>query len=382
MPSTRTASLIAVLGAIASSGVASAVDIEMLTIGNPGNAADTTGRGAVSYEFRAGTFEVTNAEYVEFLNAVAADDPNGLYQPVMTTSLRGGILRFGVPGSFSYLVKANFSDKPASGFEWAAAARFCNWLHNGQPTGAQIPTTTEDGAYDMSLPLDQLVRKPGATWFIPSIDEWHKAAHYDPVNPGADAMGSPDYWLYPTTSDTPPTQAFGDTPSNGVVLNPGPNVANYQRGVNWNGTDCGGNDPCGNVSTVGSCASTSPWGLFDMGGNIYEFTEEPGLPISGDPPLPTRRARGGDFSNELVLLRSNLEPAINMQAGAANFGMRVFALPLPCAADFNGDGFVGSGDFSILLGSWGLAGAADLDEDGIVGSADLAILLGSWGPCS
>ena len=53
-----------------------------VTVGSPGNAADTSGLGAVSEIFRIGTFEVTNTEYVEFLNAVAASDPSGLYDPI------------------------------------------------------------------------------------------------------------------------------------------------------------------------------------------------------------------------------------------------------------------------------------------------------------
>ncbi len=48
--------------------------------------------------------------------------------------------------------------------------------------------------------------------------------------------------------------------------------------------------------------------------------------------------------------------------------------------ELNGDGCIGSGDLSILIGSWGASGVlADLDDDGTVGSFDLAILLGNWG---
>jgi sulfatase modifying factor 1 len=42
-----------------------AVIIEYVTVGDAGNAADTTGYGAVAYEYRIGTYEVTNAQYVE-----------------------------------------------------------------------------------------------------------------------------------------------------------------------------------------------------------------------------------------------------------------------------------------------------------------------------
>ena len=48
-------------------------------------------------------------------------------------------------------------------------------------------------------------------------------------------------------------------------------------------------------------------------------------------------------------------------------------------ADLDGDGTIGAGDLSILLGAWGTAGPGDLDGDGDVGAADLSSLLAAWG---
>ena len=54
----------------------------------------------------------------------------------------------------------------------------------------------------------------------------------------------------------------------------------------------------------------------------------------------------------------------------------------PCPADLDGDGAVGAGDLTIMLGAWDtFGGDADLDGDGVVGAGDLAILLGAWGVC-
>ena len=133
-----------------------AVTISTVPVGNAGNPADTevmsdgtTGYGSVSYLYRIGTTEVTNAQYVEFLNAVAASDPYALYEPAMGIFSFGGIVRSGVSGSFSYAVKAPFStytydNKPVSYVTWYDAIRFANWLHNGQGTG-----DTENGAYTL-----------------------------------------------------------------------------------------------------------------------------------------------------------------------------------------------------------------------------------------
>ena len=305
----------------------------------------------------------------------------------MTDSLRGGIIRNGSPGSFSYSLKPNFSNKPASGFSWLDGARFCNWLHNGKPVGPQDPTTTEDGAYDMSLPIDQVSRRPGARFFIPINSEWYKAAYYDPFDPGADGSGTPDYWFYPTRSDTFPTQAIGDLDV-GDVINPGPNVANYQRGVDWNGTDCSiPGAVCGNVSTVGSAGATCAWGAFDMGGNIYEWLEEPGRPIAGPPILPTRMARGGDFANSGVLMGRNLDIDVNMQAEAANFGLRIAATFNPCRGDINCDNLLDADDAAAfvlaLIDQQAYRTAfqgcdisvADLNGDGLVNGADIQQLV-------
>ena len=94
------------------------VTMEMVTVGNAGNAADTMGdpnpAGAVAYEYKIGKYEVTNAQYAAFLNAVAATDANNLYNTSMGSNVRGGITRSGVSPNFTYAVKANMGDKPVN----------------------------------------------------------------------------------------------------------------------------------------------------------------------------------------------------------------------------------------------------------------------------
>ena len=96
--------------------------LEFVIVGNSENPADTaimtsdstTGYGSVAYSFQIGKFEVTNEQYTEFLNAVAATDPNGLYDSAMGTGLNGGIFRNGVSGSFVYSAKSAMRERP----EW------------------------------------------------------------------------------------------------------------------------------------------------------------------------------------------------------------------------------------------------------------------------
>lgn len=106
--------------------IASAVTIDTVPVGNPGNAADpATGNlfGSVSYEYRIGTTEVTNAQYVEFLNAKAASDPLGLYSTYMGDQVSGGITRSGSDGSYSYSAKTNMGNKPVNFVDWYDAMR-------------------------------------------------------------------------------------------------------------------------------------------------------------------------------------------------------------------------------------------------------------------
>jgi formylglycine-generating enzyme required for sulfatase activity len=352
--------------------------IATVLVGDPGNAADTNGAGSVADVYRVSKHEVSNAQYVKLLNSVAAADPNGLFNQDMTDSDRGGIIRGGTSGTFVYWVKASFGDKPVNFITWLDAARYCNWLHNGQPVGPQNASTTEHGAYDLSLADDLIARLPGARWFIPTHDEWYKAAYYDPVDPGADGGGTPNYWSYPTRSDTLPTQATADAVGN--VANPGVNVANFGGGADWNGEN-------GNVTTVGSATSTSPWGGLDMGGNVLDWTETPDTPIPGPPPLPTRTARGGDFSNSGILMSSSsgFALAINMVAEAANVGFRVAAVL--CPGDFDGDNDVDEDDSdafeSCFTGPGGGpvgpgCGPGDFDDDGDIDCDDWALFVAAW----
>ncbi|MGF1530924.1 MAG: formylglycine-generating enzyme family protein [Puniceicoccaceae bacterium] len=258
-----------------------ALTIDTVVVGNPGNSAQSSGnrshsfgggdgRGSVPYSYRISTFEVTNTQYVEFLNAVDPTGANalGLYSSSMQTDQRGGI-RFtaAAPAGSKYSTKLNFDDKPVNFVTYYDAARFANWLTNGQGSG-----DTEDGAYTITaaaIATNSLVRNDfdpllGNTatedrWVLPNADEWFKAAFYNPT--------SGTYSLYGTNSNVDPTVATAS--ATGDISNPGANVANYNNGATWNSIP-------GNVTTVGSAGptSTSGYGAYDMAGNVWEWTEQ------------------------------------------------------------------------------------------------------------
>ena len=195
-----------------------------VTVGDANNTADTggaVGKGGVDYVYAIGKYLITNDEYAEFLRAVTStnNDPGALYHPSMglgTGTLRGGITRSGVSGSYSYAVKTNYGNKPVIHVSWFDCARYCNWLHNGKPTGNQDDGTTEDGVYTLNgrTTGDAVARNPGAKYHIPTENEWYKAAYYKGGGTNA------GYWKYATQSDADPACVCANSIGDGIVCGP------------------------------------------------------------------------------------------------------------------------------------------------------------------
>ncbi len=277
-----------------------AAAIEWVAVGDQGNVADDlTSFGAVAYDFEISKYEITNAEYADFLNAVARDDPNGLYDNGML-SLPGGIARSGSPGSFLYSPISGRENRPVNFVSFYDALRFVNWLHNSRPSGAQGPTTTESGAYTITaegIAANSIARNAGARFFLTSEDEWYKAAYYGPsYNPAALF-----YFFYPTLSDLVPTCAPPTVDSN---------RANCNSAIG----------PPYDTTPVGSYpGSASPYGTFDQGGNVAEWTEG----VSGT----QRVRRGGGYGSPPTTLASQVRPAGDPAIGNSAQGFRVARLP-------------------------------------------------------
>lgn len=152
--------------------------------GSPGNEPDRDhhGRGrfgAVDHAFEIAVHQVTNQEYAAFLNATAAEtDPGALYVPAMADA-PGAILRSVTDDGFSYVIPRLPEPRPVTHVSWTSAIRYCNWMHNGRPEGKPSPATTEDGAYTITGGVVG-PRRAEARYFLPSADEWYKAAYFTP----------------------------------------------------------------------------------------------------------------------------------------------------------------------------------------------------------
>lgn len=244
--------------------------INFVTVGAPGNSGydredpfgRTTGRGSVPYEFRIGRTEITTAQYVDFVNTyLGRPQPFLVNPPTIWGADRD--LSYTGPG-FRFRVLPGQANLPVLGISWRDAARFCNWLHNDrQPTIEAISR----GAYDTSTfgrnaegdYTDQARRSDGARFWIPSLDEWLKAAHYDPNKNGAARGG---WWLSSNGSDVQPIPgpppAFGGTGQTSAGLAADVGLGIFYRRL-----------------PVGSYPSTlSPWGLLDTSGSGSEWIEE------------------------------------------------------------------------------------------------------------
>lgn len=294
-----------VLAALLAALPAGAVDIDWVYVGDEGNPPDAADHclklaadcGSVPLAYLVSRHEITNSQYAEFLNAVAATDTYGLYSPLMDSEALGGITRSGSPGSYAYAPKSGHEGRPVAFVAWYDALRFANWLHNGQPAGAQDATTTEDGAYAFTGPTTVSARKAGAGTFLPTENEWYKAAYYDPALPG--------YYDYPAGTDAPITCAAPGATAN---------TANCESAVL-------------SLTDVGSyTGSPSPYGTFDQAGNVYEWNET-GLDIV---PSDSVGIRGGDLfgfaANAAASDRGGNQPPT---AELGYLGFRVAAVPEP-----------------------------------------------------
>jgi formylglycine-generating enzyme required for sulfatase activity len=207
---------------------------------------------SVDYEYQISRTEVTGEEWFEFVQAYApyvppeyANSQSFASHTVRRTTVSPGVIAYSlIKGAEHLAVRVG----------WRFAARYTNWLHNGK---ALTPDAFERGVYDTSTfgqnpngsQTDQMERSPGATYFIPTIDEWMKAAYFDPDRYGEN---QPGYWNYPNSSDV--------APIGGV-----PGIGETSAGYSWTTQQ----EP-----DVGAYPDTqSPWGLLDLSGGQREFLE-------------------------------------------------------------------------------------------------------------
>lgn len=312
-------------------------DMHWVLVEDPGNKPDTNSLGAVGRSYNLGRYEVTNEEYCAFLNSSevgrqnlhgVADGPSCLEVKSRPADHDRGIVRTAADGGgFTYKVVLKMGDKPVVNLGWSDAARYANWLHNGGCVGAD----TETGAYDLSgmgvVERDPTPRSPDAIVWIPTLNEWYKAA-FSKVK-DRKCLG---YWTYATGSDEKPKAVaadefgIGQPPAGG---DRGGNYANITRMSRWPSAAQGVIKKIewksvGAVTSVGTNGRASDWGGYDMVGNVAEIVE-----IHSAPNKLGVLIVGGDFTTPHDRFESADVPVNGGDAQAPRGGFRLACRPHP-----------------------------------------------------
>jgi len=225
-------------------------DIDFITIGNPGNAddpddgdSDSPGIqnfGSVDYIYRIGQFEISE-DMIDKANTL---------------------------GGLSITHDGRGANKPATSITWFEAAKFVNWLNGNTPAykfdGGGNFQLWQSG--DAGYNPNNLYRNSLATYFLPSVDEWYKAAYYDPT--------AGLYYDYATGSDTVPTAVASGTATGTAV---------YDQSFATGPAD---------ITLAGGL---SPYGTMGQSGNAWE-SEETSFDLTNNGTLIDRGFRGGGWS--------------------------------------------------------------------------------------
>ena len=265
-------------------------DIDFVTISGDASSANGTSIGYAktfndpSNDYRMGTYEITNDQWNKFKNA---------YGTVTGTP------------SNAYDQSPYFPDSsvPTNGASWYEAAQFVNWLNtsNGKSAAYKFAGTqgtsdytlgvwsASDAGYNAANPY----RNSNAIYFLPTDDEWVKAAYWNGTS----------LQTYATIGDVTPTQAGWNFWDDGYATDPyGP----------WN---------------VGS-GSQELNGTYDMMGNVFEWMESPyysGDYLSGS----FRGRRGGSCNGSDYALRSSYRYDLYPHFEGDVVGFRVASVPEP-----------------------------------------------------
>lgn len=254
--------------------------IDFVNIGNAGNAADTTGYGAVPYEYRLGTYEISQA----------------------------AITKATASGMANVTAGAWTGNQPAANIQWYEAAAFVNWLNTSTGNQAAYNLTFSGGSWSMTNWSSEdawtaggtnLYRHKDAVYFLPSENEWYKGAYHNPA-------GS-SYFLYPTASDTAPTAVANGTAAGTAVYDQ--LFAQGPADVNFAG-------------------ALSPYGTMGQGGNVEEWLES-AFDGTNNSPSEFRAIRGGRWFEGASDLRSSARSGLLPLGGDNTVGFRVASVPEP-----------------------------------------------------
>jgi len=254
--------------------------MDFVTIGNPGNAADTTGSpnpaGAVAYTYNLGKYEVS--------------------RDMITKANSAGSLGITLQDMTSY--GGNGVNRPAAGISWNEAAKFVNWLNTS--TGGTAAYKFVGGTFqlwsagDAGYNANNLFRNSLAKYWLPSSDEWYKGAY-------GKADGS---WSdFPNGSDSAPTAVAGGTTANTAVYN--------------------GQSGPADITNAGGLSS---YGTMGQGGNVIEWNET-ARDLINNTAGENRQLRGGSWLSDSSSLDASDRTWASPLYVNSSYGFRVASVP-------------------------------------------------------
>ncbi len=264
-------------------GTTNEFTVDFVSISQTNNTADTTiygTYGAVPYVYRAGKYEIT--------------------QDAITKATASGMSNV-TAGPWT-------GNQPATIITWYEAAAFVNFLNTNSGKTAAYNLTFSNGSWSMALWSSEqawtaggtnLYRNKDAFYFLPSENEWYKAAYYN-------AAGT-NYFLYPTASSSAPAAVASGTNAGTAVYNGG---------------------AVRNPAAVTLAGGLSPYGTMGQGGNIFEWNES-AFDGSNSSSSEFRAVRGGDFLNTELNLRSSFRSFLDPTFEDGGIGFRVASVPEP-----------------------------------------------------
>jgi formylglycine-generating enzyme required for sulfatase activity len=256
--------------------------IDFVNAGNAGNAANNTffpGYGAVAYAYRIGKYEIP--------------------QKAITKASFSGMANV-TAGAFT-------NNQPAANINWYEAAAFVNFLNTNSGKTAAYNLSWSEPAWSMALWSSEqawtaggtnLYRNKDAFYFLPSENEWYKAAYFNP--------SGGNYFDYPTGSDTAPTPVASGTNAGTAVYN---SVASVP-------------------AIVDSAGGLSPYGTMGQGGNVFEWSES-AFDGSNTRSSENRTILGGCAWNPAQDLSSSSRSSFDPSREDGIIGFRVASVPEP-----------------------------------------------------
>jgi formylglycine-generating enzyme required for sulfatase activity len=222
------------------------------------------------------------------------------------------ITKANAEGSLGITKNTRGVDKPATSVSWNEAARFVNWMNTSSGYSAAYKFTLQPGDVGYNANADiilwdvadagydaaNLYRNSNAFYFLPSENEWYKAAYY--------SGSGTTYFDYALQSDTIPTAVSGG--ASGAVYN-------NQTGP----------------ADVANAGGSSFYGTEAQNGNAWEWNES-AFTAPNDSSSEYRAVRGGVWVNTGFGLSSTGRVSVDPASEGIYIGFRVASVPEPSTA--------------------------------------------------